>query len=173
MARLIKRKKQRKMNIKKYGDHKLDKFFYISRGKRKYKNHITYTAYFQLTDELVLKRLRMSKKCLEYFKLKKFNYRYVANKCKKVLENMIVGKLEAIRIDIDKMLRNKGNDEDIGYTDLRLGNRIISARSCYEATDCKPAYFYGDIDSNASEQDNDFFLMRSDDDEKSWSEIER
>eukprot|EP00483_Globobulimina_turgida_P009232 UN09251 len=170
MARLIKRKKQRKMNIKKYGDHKLDKFFYLSRGKRKYKKNTTYTAYIQLTDELVLNRLRMSKTCLEHFKLKKFNSVYLSNKNKQDLEDMILEKIDAVRVDINWMMLNKGND---GYTDLRLGNRIIAARSCYEASERKGSYFYGDIDSDLSEQNNDVFLMRSDDDEKSWSEIER
>eukprot|EP00483_Globobulimina_turgida_P007683 UN07698 len=167
MARSIRRKL-----IKKYGHHKLDKFFYLSRGKRKYKNHTTYTAYIQFTAELLLNRLRMSHKRLEYFKLKKFNYIYLSSKDKKSLETMIEEQLYAVRVDINWMLVNKGNDEDLGYTDLRLGNRIIAARSCYAETEWNGSYFYGDIDSEAPEQ-APTFLMRSEDDDKSWSEIER
>eukprot|EP00483_Globobulimina_turgida_P000855 UN00856 len=170
MARSIRRKLTKL--IKKYGHHKLDKFFSLSRGKRKYKKHPTYTAYIQLTAELLLNRLKMSKKRLEHFKLKKFNYIYLASKDKKSLEDMIEEQLYAVRVDINWMLVNKGNDEDLGYTDLRLGNRIIAARSCYEETEWNGSYFYGDIDSEAPEH-APTFLMRSEDDEKSWSEIER
>eukprot|EP01084_Bolivina_argentea_P024237 45183_1 len=175
MARSIRRKslRQRQQQRKKYGYHKYDDYFYMSRATRKFKKGPLYTAYIRLKMSFVLGQLRMSRQRLQHFKLKQINHSYFSNKTKKGREQAILEGLDVVRADIQWMLRNKGDDIDFGYSDLRLASRIISAKYCYEETSMKGAYFYGDIDSDESTEENDFFLMRSEDDDKRYSEIER
>eukprot|EP01084_Bolivina_argentea_P004186 7960_1 len=151
----------RHKRTKKKGSHKYDKFFHMSISKKKWRDKsITRTAYFQLADTFVLDELRMSRDRLSLLNLKKFNHSYVRSKCSKTeLEQLILDHLDEVRMDIGLMLKMKGNDPDFGYSNLRLGDRVIAANLCYEESFANGAYYYGDPEDNM----HPFFIMGSSD----------
>eukprot|EP01084_Bolivina_argentea_P294175 506111_1 len=153
----------RNESIQPYLSHTYDKHYWISRSKTIWKDKsVTRTANFEFKPTLILGELGMSKARLKLFKLKKFNHSHVRGKYSKVeLEQKILNHLDEVRNHIGRMLDMKGN---VGYSDLRLGHRIIAARLCYEKKSvAKGEYYYGDDIGDSEDNYHPFFIMKPED----------
>eukprot|EP01084_Bolivina_argentea_P048050 88555_1 len=163
MARTIRKKatKRNHFNVK-YGNHKYDKWFKIYPGYKTRKNRSKlHYAHVRLNRILIYEQLRMNDKLLIAQGLASLNWTYVKGyKNKNEMESKCNALLPLIRTCVSMMLKEKGNDPDLGYTNLYLYDRIIKANDCYKKCDDRTcAYYYGDP------EDKERFLMREEDDE--------
>eukprot|EP01084_Bolivina_argentea_P048048 88549_1 len=163
MARSIRKKAKKRTDFYvKYGNHKYDKFFKIYPGYKTRKNRSKlHCAYVRLNRTLIYKQLRMNEELLIAKGFASLNWTYVKGyQYKKEMESKCETLLPLIRTCISMMLKNKGNDNDVGYSNLYLYEKIIKANECYKKCDGKTCgYYYGDPKKKET------FLMREEDDE--------
>eukprot|EP01084_Bolivina_argentea_P054774 100436_1 len=163
MARTIRKRVSKQNGVKvEYGKHKLDKWFtlYYLPRRRKDGTVSLYTAVLRLRRALVYETLRMNEQLLKKQGLKQLNWKYTSDKDEKKLISECENKLlPLMRTMVGNMLKEKGNDYDLGYSNLYLCSRIINANKCYVKAN-SPAYYYNDPD------DEETFLMREADDEE-------
>eukprot|EP01084_Bolivina_argentea_P048049 88552_1 len=161
MARSIRKKATKRNNYDvKYGYHKYDKWYKIYHGYKTRKNRSKlHHAHIRLHRTLIYQKLKMNNKLLIQKGYASLNWTYVkGHKSKKQVELECEKLLPLIRTCISMMLKNKGNDPDVGYTNLYLYDTIIKANECYKKCEgC--AYYYGDPENKET------FLMNEEDDE--------